>query len=358
MRWMVTGGAGFIGSRFVNMALAEGWADELVVLDALTYAGCLQNLEASRGHAGLNVVHGDIRNIDDVNGALGDGADAIFHFAAESHVDRSISGAAAFVSTNVAGTQVVLDAARQRGVGRLVHVSTDEVYGALAIGDGARFTESTPLNPTSPYAASKAASDLLVQACVRTHGLDAVITRCSNNYGPHQHPEKFIPLFITGALSGRPLPLYGDGRNVRDWIWVDDHARGIHQAFVLGKKGRVYNLGGDCERANLEIATAICETVGVPAALIRPVGDRLAHDRRYAIDAQRARRELNFAIGPPIEQRLASLVDWYREHPSWWRAAGPPLAEGVPAAAAAFSRSRRPASAAAQSAQPSRPAAD
>ncbi len=318
MRWLVTGGAGFIGSHFVRTALGEGWADEVVVLDALTYAGNLENLEPVRAHAGFRFVRGDVAEPADVERALGDGADAVFHFAAESHVDRSIESAAAFVRTNVVGTQVLLDAARSRGVGRFVHVSTDEVYGSLEIGTAERFTEDRPVDPTSPYAASKAGSDQLVLAAARTHGLSAVITRCSNNYGPYQFPEKFIPLFISNALEGKPLPLYGDGLHVRDWIHVDAHVRGLRLALERGKDGEVYNLGGECERANRDIAAAIVAAVGADPALIRPVTDRLAHDRRYAIDASKARRELGFEPGPPIEGRLPEVVAWYREHRPWW----------------------------------------
>jgi dTDP-glucose 4,6-dehydratase len=228
--------------------------------------------------------------------------------------------AADFVRTNVLGTQVLLDVARARGVTRFVHVSTDEVYGSLALEDPTRFTEETPLNPTSPYAASKAASDHLVQAAHRTHGVDAVITRCSNNYGPYQFPEKFIPLFITNALDGKALPLYGDGKNVRDWIHVDNHARGVYAAWQKGKAGAVYNLGGDCERANKDIAQQIVAGVGASQASIKPVADRLAHDRRYAIDASLAKRELCFEPGPSIEARLPELIAWYRDNRAWWEA--------------------------------------
>jgi dTDP-glucose 4,6-dehydratase len=320
MRWIITGGAGFIGSQFVRSAVTQGWADDIVVLDALTYAGNLDNLAPIRGHKNWQLVRGDIQSADDVEKALGDGADAIFHFAAESHVDRSITGAADFVRTNVLGTQVLLDAARARGVDRFVHVSTDEVYGSLDLEDPARFTELTPLDPTSPYAASKAASDLLVTAAARTHNLDVRITRCSNNYGPYQFPEKFIPLFVTNALDGKVMPLYGDGRNVRDWIHVDDHVAGIHLAYLRGRPGGIYNFGGECERANRDIAHAIAAGVGADASRIQPVADRLAHDRRYAIDCSLARRELGFVPGPPIEARLDAVIAWYRDNRAWWEA--------------------------------------
>jgi dTDP-glucose 4,6-dehydratase len=320
MRWIATGGAGFIGSHFVRTAVLEGWADDIVVLDALTYAGNLHNLAALQDKGGWRFVRGDIRDPEAVEAAVGEGADAVFHFAAESHVDRSILGAADFVRTNVLGTQILLDVARARGVTRFVHVSTDEVYGSLSLEDPARFNEQTPLNPTSPYAASKTASDHLVLAAHRTHGLDAVITRCSNNYGPYQFPEKFIPLFITNALDGKPLPLYGDGKNVRDWIHVDNHVRGVYLAWQKGQAGEVYNLGGDCERANRDIAEKIVGALGVSQATIKPVADRLAHDRRYAIDAARAKRELGFEPGPSIEARLPEVIAWYQENRAWWEA--------------------------------------
>ena len=337
MRWVVTGGAGFIGSHFVRTALAQGWVDELVVLDKLTYAGNRANLAPVQDHPGLQFLAGDICSRTDVDLALSGGADGLFHFAAESHVDRSIDSAAAFVQTNVLGTQMLLDRARARGIGRFVHVSTDEVYGSLALESPERFSETTPLDPTSPYAASKAASDLLVLAAQRTHGMDAIITRCSNNYGPYQYPEKFIPLFISGSLDGKKLPLYGDGRNVRDWIHVDDHVAGIYLAFKRGSAGAVYNLGGNCERANRDIATHIVALAGDSRTEVVPVTDRLAHDRRYAIDASRAVAELGFAPGPPIEARLAELVRWYADHRPWWEAlqATPPGFPLGPAAAAA-----------------------
>lgn len=320
MRWVVTGGAGFIGSHFVRTALQEGWADEVIVLDALTYAGNLDNLAPVRQHSGFEFSHGDITEVEDVQEALSDGADAVFHFAAESHVDRSIVSAADFVRTNATGTQILLDVARQRGVKRFVHVSTDEVYGSLELGTDDLFKETTPLAPTSPYAASKAASDLLVLAAQRTHHFDTVITRCSNNYGPYQFPEKFIPLFITNAMDSQPLPLYGDGKNVRDWIHVDNHVRGIKLAYEKGASGAVYNFGGECERANRDIAHLLVELTGVSKTLIQTVTDRLAHDRRYAIDCTKAKKELGFDPGPPIEARLAELVTWYREHRAWWQA--------------------------------------
>lgn len=321
MHWLVTGGAGFIGSCFVREAIGQGWTDHITVLDALTYAGNEQNLAAIAGRSNWRLHKGDIRRADDVRAAIGTGVDAIFHFAAESHVDRSIAGAAAFVDTNVLGTQVLIDVARSTGCGRFVHVSTDEVYGALELGSSQRFTEQTPLHPTSPYAASKAGSDHLVLAAAKTHQFDAVVTRCSNNYGPYQHPEKFIPLFITRALGHDDLPLYGDGKNVRDWIHVEDHVRGIYCAYRNGKSGHAYNLGGECERANHDIAHRIVALTGADPARIKPVTDRLAHDRRYAIDPTFAQATIGFVPGRSIDERLPEIVDWYRNNEAWWRQA-------------------------------------
>ncbi|MEM6731324.1 MAG: dTDP-glucose 4,6-dehydratase [Myxococcota bacterium] len=318
MRWIVTGGAGFIGSCFARLALQERWADEVVVADALTYAGNLANLDPVKELPGYSFVRVDICEPAAVERSLPKEADAVFHFAAESHVDRSIEDASAFIQTNVLGTQVLLDWAVRHGLKRFVHVSTDEVYGSLELDSSERFTETSPLEPTSPYAASKTASDHLVLAMHRTHGLDVVVTRCSNNYGPYQFPEKFIPLFLTNAMEGKKLPLYGDGLNVRDWIHVEDHARGIRAAFERGTSGAVYNLGGECERANRDIAHAIVTAVGADPSLIEFVKDRKAHDRRYAIDPSLAADALDFTPGPPIEERLTEVVEWYRKHRSWW----------------------------------------
>ncbi|MBI3178201.1 MAG: dTDP-glucose 4,6-dehydratase [Deltaproteobacteria bacterium] len=318
MRWLVTGGAGFIGSHLVRSALAHGWADQVVVLDALTYAGNLENLTAVEEHPGFRFVRGDVAEPSAVAAAFKDGVDAVFHLAAESHVDRSIEAAAPFVRTNVLGTQVLVDLARAAGVRRFVQVSTDEVYGTLALDSGERFTEASPLKPSSPYAASKAAADHLVLAQHRTFGFDAVVTRASNNYGPYQFPEKFIPLCVTHALESKPLPLYGDGRHVRDWLHVDAHVRGLHSAFLRGRAGEIYNLGGECERANVDVARAICAVCGVGVERIEQVRDRPGHDRRYALAIDKARGELGFDPGPPIESRLSELVTWYRNERAWW----------------------------------------
>jgi dTDP-glucose 4,6-dehydratase len=253
-----------------------------------------------------------------VAGAIGDGVDAIVNFAAESHVDRSITDATAFLATNVTGTQVLLDAARKHGIGKFLQVSTDEVYGSL--GPTGAFSEETPLAPNSPYAASKAAADLLVRAAHHTHGLPALITRCSNNYGPYQFPEKLIPLFVTNALADEPLPLYGDGRQVRDWIHVEDHCHGVDLVLREGRIGEVYNLGGGNERENIDIAGQILAVLGKPRDLIRHVTDRLGHDRRYAIDARKIQRELGWAPRQAFADGLRATIEWYRTHRSWWEA--------------------------------------
>jgi dTDP-glucose 4,6-dehydratase len=320
MRLLVTGGAGFIGSNFVRLALAEGWTSRIVVLDLLTYAGNPDNLADLAADPRFRFVRGDIADREAVRRALAgpEPLDAIVNFAAESHVDRSIEDAGAFVRTNVAGTQVLLDAARQAGVGRFLQVSTDEVYGSLAPGDPA-FTERTPLAPNSPYAASKAAADLLCRAAAKTYGLPVVVTRCSNNYGPYQFPEKLIPLFVTNALEDRPLPVYGDGLQVRDWIHVEDHCRGLWAALTRGRAGEVYNLGGDGVRTNLDITRRILGLLGRPESLIRHVGDRRSHDRRYAVDWSKARAELGWAPRRTLDTGLPPTVEWYVRHEAWWR---------------------------------------
>ena len=319
MRVLVTGGAGFIGSNFVRLLLAERPSWSVTNLDALTYAGNLANLEDVASHPGYRFLKGDIAEPEAVARALANGCDAVVHFAAESHVDRSIASAAPFVRTNVAGTLVLLEAARALGACRFVHVSTDEVYGSLTP-QAAPFTERSPLDPTSPYAASKAASDHLVLAFARTHGMDALVTRCSNNYGPYQFPEKLIPLMITNALERLPLPVYGDGQQVRDWIHVEDHCRGVLAALEGGARGEVYNFGGNAERANLAIVQSIVRQLGAPASLVTHVADRPAHDRRYAMDASKAAATLDWAPRRTFEDGLADTVGWYTAHESWWRA--------------------------------------
>jgi dTDP-glucose 4,6-dehydratase len=318
MKLLVTGGAGFIGANFVQHMLATHADDEIVTLDLLTYAGNLANLEPVLSNPRHRFVRGDIADREAVAAAIGSGVDAILNFAAESHVDRSIADAGAFLATNVTGTQVLLDAARRHGVGRFLQVSTDEVYGSL--GPTGAFSEETPIAPNSPYAASKAAADLLVRAAHHTHGLPALITRCSNNYGPYQFPEKLIPLFVTNALADEPLPLYGDGRQVRDWIHVEDHCRGLDTVLRAGKVGEVYNLGGGNERPNIEIAHLILEALGKPASLLRHVVDRLGHDRRYAIDARKVERELGWVPRRDFASGLRDTIAWYRNNRSWWEA--------------------------------------
>lgn len=315
-RVLVTGGAGFIGSNLVRMMVESGRYD-VIVFDALTYAGNLENLSDVLASGRCVFEHGSICDANRVRDVLARyQPSSILHLAAESHVDRSIASASPFIETNVMGTLVLLEAARAYPSMRVVHVSTDEVYGTLGPND-APFTEHTPLDPTSPYAASKAASDLLVQSFVRTHGVDAVITRCSNNYGPFQFPEKFIPLMTLNALEGRSLPIYGDGQQVRDWLHVDDHCRGILAALDRGITGEVYNFGGSSERTNEAMVTAILAQTGASADLKTYVTDRKAHDRRYAINAEKAHRELGWAPMVGFEQGLHDTIAWYIEHRRW-----------------------------------------
>jgi dTDP-glucose 4,6-dehydratase len=316
-RFLVTGGSGFIGSNLVRMLLARDPGHEVWNLDALTYAGRGGNLADLEGEPRYRFARFDVCDLGRASVPQPDlpaePFDAVFHLAAESHVDRSTVEAVDFVRTNVLGTQAVVDWVRSGRARRLVHCSTDEVYGSL--GPRGRFRETTPLAPNSPYAASKAAADLLVLAAVRTHGggaLDAVVTRCSNNYGPFQFPEKLIPLMILNALAGEPLPVYGDGRQVRDWIHVEDHGEGLIAAFERGRSGEVYNLGGSAERENLAVVKAILAAVGRPESLIRLVEDRPGHDRRYAIDASRARRDLGWRPRRRFERGLRETIAWYR----------------------------------------------
>ena len=326
MRLLVTGGAGFIGSQLVRTVLTGGYAGydptEVVVLDALTYAGSRSNLEPVATDPRLRFVHGDIRDAATVDAAM-TGVDQVAHLAAESHVDRSITGATDFVTTNVVGTQVLLDAALRHGVSRFVHVSTDEVYGSIETGS---WPESHPLAPNSPYSASKAGSDLLALAYARTHGLPVTVTRCSNNYGPYQFPEKVIPLFVSNLLDGATVPLYGDGGNVRDWLHVADHCRGIQLVLRGGRPGEVYNIGGNCERTNLSLVHTLCEIIdelrppasGEPSAsLIKFVQDRPGHDVRYAIDSSKARRELHWQPRQDLDSGLRATVAWYLDNARW-----------------------------------------
>jgi dTDP-glucose 4,6-dehydratase len=315
MRLLVTGGCGFIGSNFVRLVLSTRPEARVVNVDALTYAGNPENLADLEGEPRYRFEKGSIADEALVDRLAGEGVDAILNFAAESHVDRSLHGPAEFVRTNVQGTAVLLEAARRRGVRRFLQVSTDEVYGSLP--PEGIFTETTPLHPNNPYSATKAAADLMVGAYVRTFGIEAVITRSSNNYGPFQYPEKFIPLFATNAMEEKECPLYGDGLHVRDWLHVEDNCCGILAALEKGRPGEVYNLGGGNERPNLDVARAILRLAGRPDSLLRPVPDRPGHDRRYALDSSKARRELGWAPQVPFEKGLEEAVAWYRDHPRW-----------------------------------------
>ncbi len=317
MKLIVTGGAGFIGSNFVRVVLRRRPDAEIVVVDALTYAGNLANLAEVRADPRLEFARADITDAGAIDAVAAKGADAIVHFAAESHVDRSIADAAPFLKTNVLGTGVLLDAAVRRRIRRFLHVSTDEVYGSL--GSEGRSKEDAPLRPTSPYAASKAASDLLVLSYTATHGLDAVLTRCANNFGPYQFPEKVIPLFITNALAGDPLPLYGDGGNVRDWIHVEDHCVALDLLLEQGRTGEVYNISANYELPNRELTREILKRAGRPESLVRRVADRPGHDRRYALDAEKLRQEIDWRPAHSFSEGLDETFRWYRDNESWWR---------------------------------------
>src|SRR5271163_3764017 len=316
-RILVTGCCGFIGANFVRYLLETDPAIGVTNLDALTYAGNRDNLAGIDESARYRFVEGDIADRPLVTKLVADGGfDAIVNFAAESHVDRSISDATPFLRTNIFGTQCLLDAARAAKVPRFVQVSTDEVYGTLAADDPA-FSETTPLAPNSPYAASKAGADLLVRAAYHTFGLNTVITRCSNNYGPYQFPEKLIPLFITNVMADIQVPGYGDGCQVRDWIYVLDHCRGIDTALRRGRAGEVYNFGGESERYNIDVTRAILKSCGKPTSLIQYVTDRLGHDRRYAINCDKAESELGWYPTIAFEEGLAATVAWYQAHSDW-----------------------------------------
>jgi len=312
----VTGGAGFIGSAFIELVLRETSDVEIVNFDALTYAGNLENLTGF-DEARHRFVKGNICNKEEVLNALPDDADAIFNFAAESHVDRSIASASEFVLTNVLGTQILLDAARAKNVRRFVQISTDEVQGSLPETGGLYFTEKSPIQPNSPYAASKAAAEHFVRAASETFGVDTITTRCGNNYGQRQFPEKLIPLMISNAVNDEPLPVYGDGKNVRDWIFVEDHARAIWLAYEKGKSGESYNIGARNERQNIEVVTSILDALGKPRSLIKYVTDRLGHDRRYAIDATKVETELGWQPQTNWEDGLQKTIRWYEENQDW-----------------------------------------
>jgi dTDP-glucose 4,6-dehydratase len=314
MKIVVTGGAGFIGSAFVRNMLREHPEDSVVVLDKLTYAGNLENLAAVDSDDRYRFVRGDICDAEAVASTLA-GADAVVNFAAETHVDRSISGPQDFIRTDVLGTQVLLEAVRAQGIGRYLQVSTDEVYGSIVQGS---FREADPLRPSSPYSASKAAADLLVLAYRHTYDLPVIITRSANNYGPYQYPEKIVPLFITNALEGKPLPVYGDGRNVRDWIYVDDNCAAIDQVLRRGEDGEVYNVGAGNEIENLQLTQAILDELGLGREVLRFVADRPGHDRRYSIACEKV-HALGWQPRVAFADGLARTIAWYRDHGDWWR---------------------------------------
>ncbi|MCX5885255.1 MAG: dTDP-glucose 4,6-dehydratase [Proteobacteria bacterium] len=316
MKILVTGGAGFIGSNFIRYLLNHHPAHTIINIDKLTYAGNLDNLKDVEGNHRYFFVRGDIADSECVTKIIDDGVDAIVNFAAESHVDRSIEDAGIFLKTNVLGTQVLLEAGRRKGIKRFIQVSTDEVYGSL--GPEGSFTEDSPLKPNSPYAASKTAADLLVRAYYKTFGFPGIITRCSNNYGPYQFPEKLIPLFITNALAQEPLPLYGDGLNIRDWIQVEDHCRAIDLILHQGAIGEIYNIGGGAEKTNLELTRIILKKLNRPETLIRYVKDRPGHDRRYAIDPGKLKRELGWKPLYTFERGIEETIRWYGENRWWW----------------------------------------
>jgi dTDP-glucose 4,6-dehydratase len=322
MKILVTGGAGFIGSNFIrfllNADLSPGISDEVVNLDKLTYAGNLENLADLAGSEKYHFIQGDICDEALVDEILKDGVEAIINFAAESHVDRSIYEPDLFLRTNIMGVQVLLEAAKRHNLRRFVQISTDEVYGSLHLGDPC-FCEDFALAPNSPYAASKAAADLLVRSYFKTYGFPALITRCSNNYGPYQFPEKLIPLLITNAMEDKPLPIYGDGLNIRDWIHVEDHCRAIRLVLEKGREGEIYNIGGDGERTNLAIVEEVLRSLGKPKTLMRFVTDRPGHDRRYGIDFSKLKNALGWSPLVPLSQGLAQTVRWYAEHEDWWR---------------------------------------
>jgi len=323
MRVLVTGGAGFIGSHYVREAIGGAYPTlsdaEIVVFDKLTYAGNEANLAPVRDDPRLTFIQGDICDRDQVVKVMA-GVDLVVHFAAESHVDRSILGAADFVVTNVLGTQTLLQAALEAGVGKFVHVSTDEVYGSIDTGS---WPETHPLEPNSPYSASKASSDLLARAYYVTHKLPVCITRCSNNYGPYQFPEKVIPLFVTNLMDGEKVPLYGDGMNVRDWLHVDDHCRGIQLVADGGRPGEIYNIGGGTELTNVDLTYRLLEAFGVGDEMVRRVEDRKAHDRRYSVDITKISNELGYVPQVSFDEGLAGTVEWYRNNRAWWEPLSP-----------------------------------
>jgi dTDP-glucose 4,6-dehydratase len=318
MKYVVTGGCGFIGSNYVRGLLSDRWGnnvEQVTVIDALTYAGNLANLDPVIADPRLTFVREDIVNQKEISEIL-EGHDVVVHFAAESHVDRSISGSAEFIRTNVLGTHSMLQASLNADIKQFLHVSTDEVYGSISEGS---WDEQEPLLPNSPYAASKASSDLIARSFFVTHGLDVRITRCSNNFGIYQYPEKVIPLFITNLMEGKRVPLYGDGLNVRDWLHVDDHCRGIQLVIDKGRAGQIYNIGGGTELSNIDLTTMIIDAMGATAGSIEPVEDRKAHDRRYSVDITKIHNELGYAPQCTLHDTLADIVNWYKCNEQWWK---------------------------------------
>src|ERR1700722_1026133 len=320
MRLLVTGGCGFIGSHFVRHVLEHYQPEMVTNVDALTYAGSLGSMADFLPEFGdrYEFVRSDITDFGGVNEILSKHSYfAVVNFAAESHVDRSIASPEDFIRTNIVGASNLLDAARRHGVKRFVQVSTDEVYGSL--GATGRFTEQSPINPSSPYSASKASADLLVLAAHKTFGQDVVVTRCSNNYGPYQFPEKLVPLAIVRALAGEPVPVYGDGLNVRDWIHVEDHCAAVFDVLMQGRSGQIYNVGADCERNNLDLVRAILSHLEKSEELIKFVPDRPGHDRRYAIDSSKIRNEIGWKPLHDLERGVSETIEWYRQNAPWWR---------------------------------------
>ena len=317
MRYFVTGGAGFIGSNYVRGLLSGKWGHDvskITVFDAFTYAGNIHNLDECASDHRLHVVHGDICQPQEILQSL-PGHDVIVHFAAESHVDRSIESSSVFMSTNVLGTHQLLEAALSLKISRFVHVSTDEVYGSIETGS---WDENEPLLPNSPYAASKASSDLVARSYYRTHGLNLSITRCSNNFGIYQYPEKVIPLFITNLITGKNVPLYGDGLNIRDWLHVDDHCRGIDLVVDNGRAGEIYNIGGGTELTNRDLTFLLLEKCGFDEKKVDWVEDRLGHDRRYSVNWKKIQNELGYAPHHTIQSSISDIVAWYTSNPQWW----------------------------------------
>lgn len=316
MKLLVTGGAGFIGTNFIRHIRQEHPDWQMTNLDKLTYAGNLENLKDIQDQPGYHFAKGDIADRKLIDELLGQGFDVVVNFAAESHVDRSILDASPFIETNVKGTQVLLEGAKKHGIQRFIQVSTDEVYGST---DRGRFTEESTLSPSSPYSASKAAADLLCLAYFKTHHLPVIITRCTNNLGPYQFPEKLIPLAVTNALEDKPIPVYGDGLNVRDWIFVSDHCKALDVVIQKGQPGEIYNIGSGNEKTNLELIRKLLELLDKPQSLMQFVTDRPAHDRRYALDCARIATELGWKPAYSFEKALSATVDWYLKNESWWR---------------------------------------